>query len=216
MFNRNWPHGPKAAAQTAASRMHPDTPATTPGGNGGEQKNTIRLKVWRKWNQESTHLTVTSSVRCHRITKHEQQPGSQSTAAGGGRDRYRPAKEFRYSIRAQRRRLPVSREQVESGWLTLRLSEHDGERLHDQSAQAGARDGVRVKRVSKTISTDRSGGTKWTIECEVWIIFKVLNLFFEYLALMLPSKMQKQVLHVNENGFCRADSRLVWNQNVVS
>lgn len=37
-------------------------------------------------------------------------------------------------------RLLFGREQVEPGWFDLRLSEHDGERLDDQSAQAEQKD----------------------------------------------------------------------------
>lgn len=45
----------------------------------------------------------------------------------------------------------LCREQAESGWLRLRLSEHDGERLDDQSAEAEQKEGVAVSVTAQTL-----------------------------------------------------------------
>lgn len=41
-------------------------------------------------------------------------------------------------------RLLVGREQGKSGWFDVRLSQHDGERLHDQGAQPEQKGGAGV------------------------------------------------------------------------
>lgn len=54
-------------------------------------------------------------------------------------------------MRGQVGRLLLCREQAESGWLLLRLSEHDGERLDDQGAQAEQKERVAVSVTAQTL-----------------------------------------------------------------
>lgn len=56
-------------------------------------------------------------------------------------------------MREQVGRLLLCREQAESGWLLLRLSEHDGERLDDHSAQTEQKERVAVSVTAQTAGT---------------------------------------------------------------
>lgn len=137
----------RAAAQRAESRRRPDTLTARPEADRDRRAPflTKRCAVSKKHERiRAAHLGASqgsSAVPLQlRITHQgEQHPGGQGTSAKE-QNHFVLMKVVNVQLELRDGALLFCRERVEFGCFRLRLPEHDGERLHDQSAQAVERD----------------------------------------------------------------------------
>lgn len=150
---RSSPGGLRAAAQRAASRRRPGIPTARPEADRVRRgpRLTERWTVCRKTRENPSGEQLTSeSVKAPRLCVCSS--GSHTEASSILEARAPLQKKsaaillqssddgLKCSVRGRDGALLLCREHVEFGCVRLRLPEHDGERLHDQSAQAEEKD----------------------------------------------------------------------------